>query len=66
MQSTNRMMKGEVIAQSCHSTIRESILKMKGKAILKPHPISLIAVKTPRSQIQIYCMKLIVNFNYQK
>ena len=41
------MIKGEVITQSCHSTIGEPILKMKGKVILKPNSISVIAVKTP-------------------
>ena len=42
------MIKGEVITQSCHSTIGEPILKTKGKIILKPTFISVIAVKTPK------------------
>ena len=60
MQRTNRiglgystngkqyiMIKGEVITHSCDSAIGEPILKTKGKFILKPHSISVIAVKTP-------------------
>ena len=43
--------KDEVIAQSCHSTKGELILKMKGKVILKPHSISVIAVKIPNTNI---------------
>ena len=42
------MIKGEVIAQSCISTIGEPILKVKGKVILKPNSIPVIAVKTPK------------------
>ena len=60
LQRTNRMgtgynidgrhfitVKDEVITQSCHSTI-EPILKTKGKIILKPNSISVVAVKTPK------------------
>ena len=42
------MIKGKVIAKSCHSTIGAPILKMKGKVTLKPNSISVIAVKTPK------------------
>ena len=61
MQKTNRiglgystngkhyiMIKGKVIAHNCDSAIGEPILKTKGKIILKPNSISVIAVKTPK------------------
>ena len=38
--------KGEVITQSCHSTVEEPILKTKGQIILKSNSISVVAVKT--------------------
>ena len=40
------MIKGEVITQSCHPTIGEPMLKTKGKIVLKPNSISVIAVNT--------------------
>ena len=40
--------KGGVIAQSCQSMVEEPILKMKGKIVLKPNSISVLAVKTPK------------------
>ena len=40
--------KGEVITQSCQSTVEEPILKTKGKIILTSNSISVITVKTPK------------------
>ena len=40
--------KGEIIAQSCQSTVEECILKTKGRIVLKPNSISVIAVKTSK------------------
>ena len=41
--------KGELIAQSCQSTVEEPVLKTKCQIVLKPNSISVIAViKTPK------------------
>ena len=40
--------KGEIITQSCQSTVKEPILKTKGKIILKPNSISVTAVETSK------------------